>query len=147
MSTKELNAYKKEIEDAFGKCTILVSQRDHLVKNTGNTADRKAHNGHYWIEYWQAMTGNHEHRLVCSSCGKEIFVGQPTIADYVDFKDGVDKHKAHGGHIWVVAPQDAGYTGGRYITPLCPFCNGQHDKQININKDAKYCKELGAEKK
>ena len=147
MKKEELIAYKEEIEEAFGECDVLTSSFNQQVKNAGNTGKRKAHNGHSWIDYWRAMTDNHKHRLTCNSCGKSIFVGKPDLIDYVDFGDKLEEHKAHGGHLWINAPKGADYTGGRYITPLCPSCNGQHDKQININKGAVCCKELGAEMK
>lgn len=56
----------------------------------------------------------------------------------------MENHRAHGSHIWIKSPEDKSYVGGRYITPLCPECNGQHGKDINIRKAAVYCKELGA---
>ena len=140
--------YTKEVENKFGKCTILDCKSDHKKKNCGNTGDRTAYKGVSWIDYWRAMTGKTDASMFCSSCGKEIFVGEPTLEQTLKFSRGTDKvenHRAHGGHIWVNStPANSAYTGGRYITPLCPECNGQHGKEINIRKGSEYCKELGA---
>lgn len=139
--------YKQEVVKNFGECTILHSNVDLKKKNCGNTGDREAYKGVSWIDYWRAMTGNTDATMCCSSCGKEIFVGEPTSAQKEMFSKGddkVEKHRAHGGHIWVVTPANKKYTGGRYIIPLCPECNGQHGKEINIRNGSVYCKELGA---
>ena len=139
--------YKKEVEENFEKCTILRNTRDLSKKNCGKTGDRTAYKGWSWIDYWRAMTGRTAATMYCSSCGKEIFVGEPTPVQTLEFSRGNDKvenHRAHGGHIWVNTPANNAYTGGRYITPLCPECNGQHGKEIIIRKDSRYCKELGA---
>ena len=142
-----LSKYKQEVEYEFGECTILHSNFDHKERNCGNTEGRIAYKFVTWIDYWRAMTGNSATTMCCSSCGKEIFVGEPTSAQKLKFSvrgDKVENHRAHGGHIWVDSPASKEYTGGRYITPLCPECNGQHGKEINIRKDSIYCKELGA---
>lgn len=139
--------YKKEVEENFEKCTILRNTRDLSKKNCGKTGDRTAYKGWSWIDYWRAMTGNTAATMYCSSCGKEIFVGDPTFDQLLKFSrkpDKVENHRAHGGHIWVDAPASKEYAGGRYITPLCPECNGQHGNAINILKGSVYCKELGA---
>ena len=139
--------YKQEVEYKFGECTILHSNVDHKETNCGNTKGRIAYKGVSWIDYWRAMTGNTAATMCCSSCGKEIFVGEPTSMQTWMFSLGDDKvenHRAHGGHIWLDSPANNEYIGGRYITPLCPECNGQHGKEIFILKDAVYCKELGA---
>ena len=139
--------YKQEVEEEFGKCTILYSKFDHNEKNCGNTGDRTAYKGESWINYWRAMTGNTDATMSCSSCGKEIFVGEPTPLQKLKFSlkdDKVENHRAHGGHILVESPTNNEYIGGRYITPLCPECNGQHGREINIRNGAVYCKELGA---
>ncbi len=143
----KFSEYKQEVEETFGVCTILHSNFDHKETNCGNTGGRIAHKSMSWVDYWRAMTGNTSATMCCSSCGKEIFVGEPTLEQTLKFSRGTDKvenHRAHGGHIWVKSPADKAYTGGRYITPLCPECNGQHGKEINILKGAVYCKELGA---
>lgn len=142
-----LSEYKQDVENKFGECTVLNSSVDHKKKNCGNTGDRIAYKGFPWIDYWRAMTGKTAMTMCCSSCGKEIFVGEPTFIQEFVFSLGDDKvenHRAHGGHIWVDSPASKEYTGGRYITPLCPECNGQHGKEINIRKGSVYCKELGA---
>lgn len=139
--------YKELIEENYGKCQILQAERDHCEKNCSKTSERSAPNGVSWIDYWRAMTDNHLNTLKCSSCGKVLFVGEPTNEQKKEFSRGVDtieRHRAHGGHIWVSSPADRSFVGGRYITPLCPECNGQHDKYINIMKGSIYCKELVA---
>lgn len=139
--------YKKEVEEKFGKCMVLVCTGDHSKKNCENTGDRIAYKDLSWIDYWRAMTGDTSTTMLCSSCGKEIFVGDPTFDQLLKFSrkpDKVENHRAHGGHIWVDAPASKEYAGGRYIIPLCPECNGQHGKQIIIRKGSRYCKELGA---
>ena len=141
------NEYKQEVEKENGECQILHSVCDHNEKNCGKTSDRNAPKNVSWIDYWRAMTENYSNTLVCSSCGKVIIVGEPTDDQKKEFSKGddtIEKRKAHGGHIWIKTPSDKSYIGGRYITPLCPHCNGQHDKEIPVRKDAVYCKELGA---
>lgn len=142
-----LNDYKQFIEDTYGKCVVLNANKEHTKKNCGGTGNRVAPKNYSWIDYWRAMTGNYSSTMVCSSCGKEIFVGSPTEEQKKKFSKGddtIEKHRAQGGHVWVNAPSNKDYSGGRYITPLCPECNGQHDKHIPIRKGAEYCKELGA---
>lgn len=139
--------YKQFIEETYEECDILHAKKDHTKKNCGKTGNRVAPKGIPWIDYWRAMTGNHSNTMYCSSCGKEIFVGNPTEEQkkkFAEGDDGVEKHRAQGGHVWVDAPDDNDYKGGRYITPLCPECNGQHDQHIPIKKGSVYCKELGA---
>ena len=141
--------YKQAVEKENGECQILHAQNTHNKKNCGKTGDRDAPKGVSWIDYWRAMTGKLSEILECSSCGKTIIVGEPTEEQKKEFTKGddtVEKHKAHGGHIWVKTPEDKKFVGGRYITPLCPKCNGQHGKEIPIRKGSVYCKELGATK-
>ena len=101
--------YKQDVEDNFGECTILHSCADHKETNCGKTGGRIAYKGVSWIDYWRAMTGNTATTMYCSSCGKEIFVGEPTSVQALVFSigdDDVKNHRAHGGHIWVDAPLD-----------------------------------------
>ena len=147
MTTEELKTYKAKIVKEYGICQILHATKDIKKKNCVKTGNREAPDNASWIDYWRAMTEKHSKTMYCSSCGKELFVGEPSLNQFVKFNQGtdtIDKHRAHGGHIWVVASDEAKYTGGRYITPLCPECNGQHDKDITIKKGSVYCKELGA---
>lgn len=149
MKTKqELMAYKSDIVSDFGSCTVLNVTKDNLMTNCNNTADRKAAKGWSWIEYWRAMTGKTDTQLSCASCGKLIYVGSiPKMMErmYALTGDEPEKHIAHGGHVWVNAPKDAKYSGGRYIVPLCPYCNGQHGQKILIKEGSVLCKELGSE--
>lgn len=141
--------YKDSIVKEFEDPQILHANNDHNEKNCGGTGDREAPKGISWIDYWRAMTNNTANTMYCSSCGKEIFVGDPTEEQKKKFSvgnDTIEKHRAHGGHIWVESSSDKSYPGGRYITPLCPNCNGQHDKDIPIKKGSVFCKEVGASK-
>lgn len=150
MTSDELNNYSQEVRKECGECTILTAERNLIIHNAGNTSSRKALNGADWIDLWQALSGNHSHILYCSSCGKKIIVGQATLQEYLEFcknGDSIEKHKACGGHLWITAPQDADYTGGWYITPLCPACNNKREQDIQIRKGSILCKELGANKK
>ena len=147
MTETELNEYKKSIEEQFGNCRVLTANQDTKLKNCENTAERSAEKGWSWIDYWRAMTGNHESRLFCSSCGQVIFVGDvPKIMKdlYVATGDTVERHKAMGGHVWVKPPSNGQYPGGRYITPLCPVCNAKRGEELPIIKGSRVCKELGA---
>lgn len=142
--------YKNEVENKFGPCTELEATSDTTLLNANKTGDRDAYKSIDWIDYWRAMSGQHSATMHCSSCGKEIVVGEPTLAQKLRFSagdDDVKKHRAEGGHIWVVAPQGANYTGGRYITPLCPSCNAKRGQHIPIKKGSCLYKELGASKK
>lgn len=150
MKTKqELKAYKSEIESECGRCTILNVIKSNNKKNCNNTDDRKAAKGWSWIDYWRAMTGNSETQLSCASCGKIIYVGPiPKMMErmYALTGDKPENHVAHGGHVWVNTPKSGKYKGGIYIVPLCPYCNGQHGKDIIIKEGSVLCKELCAEK-
>lgn len=100
--------YKDEIENKFGPCTELEATGDTTLLNANNTGDREAYKCIDWIDYWRAMSGKYSSTMYCSSCGKEIFVGEPTPAQKTRFSvgsDNVEKHRAQGGHIWVVAPK------------------------------------------
>lgn len=148
MTDKKLNDYKAEVEKCFATCTILTSSNAGTMTNADKTGDRVAYKGFDWIDYWRAMTGNHNNTLYCSSCGKEI-TNSPSLAQYVKFNEGDDtpeKHKAFGGHIWVTAEPDDTFSGGRYITPLCPDCNAKRGQQVPMRKNINLCKELGAKK-
>ena len=147
MTEAEFLAYKKEIEEQFGNCNVLTSNRDITLKNCNATSERSAEKGWSWIDYWRAMTGNHDSRLFCSSCGQVIFVGDvPKIMQdlYIATGDTIERHKAMGGHIWINSPNSAKYPEGRYITPLCPACNNKRGEDIPIIKGSRVCKELGA---
>lgn len=146
-SESEFIEYKKEIEEQFGSCKVLTSNRDITLKNCEATSERAAEKGWSWIDYWRAMTGNHDSRLFCSSCGQVIFVGDvPKIMQelYIKTGDTVERHKAMGGHVWISSPNLAKYPSGRYILPLCPICNNKRGKDIPIIKGSRVCKELCA---
>lgn len=139
--------YKEEIEKRFGVCDILDVTMDIKLKNADKTGDRDAYNYVDWIDYWRAITEKFATTLKCSSCGKTIIIGEPSEAQRRLFSlgdDTVAKHKAEGGHIWITAPEGANYSGGRYITPLCPSCNAKRGQQITIKKGSVLCKEKGA---
>jgi len=147
MTESEFNEYKKEIEEQYGSCKVLTAHRDNILKNSEGTGDRGAEKGWTWIDYWRAMTGNHESRLFCSSCGQVIFVGDvPKIMKelYIATGDTVEQHRAIGGHVWIEEPISGQYPGGYYITPLCPECNAKRGEEIPIIKGSRVCKELGA---
>lgn len=147
MTEAEFAEYKKGIEEQFGNCKVLTANRDTTLKNCSGTSDRSADKGWSWIDYWRAMTGNHESRLFCSSCGQVIFVGDvPKIMQdlYIATDDSVERHKATGGHVWINTPKSGNYAGGRYILPLCPVCNAKLGEEIQIIKGSRVCKELGA---
>ena len=147
MTEAEFEQYKKEIEEHFGSCKVLTANQDTTLKKCKGSSVRSAEKGWSWINYWRAMTGNHETRLFCSSCGQVIFVGDvPKIMQdlYVSTGDTVECHRAIGAHVWINAPQNAKYPGGRYILPLCPVCNAKQGEDIQIIKGSRVCKELGA---
>lgn len=148
-SPQELSEYCKIITKEFGKVTRLRVQKDNEKLNCNNTGGRTAYKGWPWIEYWRAMTQTTKTQLSCSSCGKVIFVGpipKMMLTMFALTDDKPENHVAHGGHVWVNAPKTASYEGGRYITPLCPHCNGQHGKKMMIKADSLLCKEVGAKK-
>ena len=147
MTESEFNEDKKEIEEQYGSCKVLTAHRDNILKNSEGTGNRGAEKGWTWIDYWRAMTGNHESRLFCSSCGQVIFVGDvPKIMKelYIATGDTVEQHRAIGGHVWIEEPISGQYPGGYYITPLCPVCNAKRGEEIPIIKGSRVCKELGA---
>lgn len=150
MNEKELKEYKAKVEQVYGECAIYVVPEDCEMYNCGDTSGRKAPDGISWTDFWRAMTGYYEQELHCSSCGKELFAGNiPTMRQFISGEIDVensDKHKSHGGHIWLDKPEDSSFKGGRYITPLCPEHNGQREKLIPIKKGSVLCKEIVAKK-
>lgn len=147
MTEAEFNDYKKSIEEQFGSCRVLTANQDTSLANCKGTSNLIAEKGWSWIDYWRAMTGNHEARLFCSSCGQVIFVGDvPKIMKdmYVATGDTVERHKAMGGHVLVKKPANGKYPEGRYITPLCPACNNKRGEVIPIIKGSRICQEYGA---
>ncbi|MCF0178682.1 MAG: hypothetical protein HUJ97_00350 [Bacteroidales bacterium] len=146
-SKEELSRYRAEMISQFGNCTILNVKGTSVIKNCSNTGNRTAHGGWSWINYWMAMTRKSNVQLKCSSCGKTIYAGPvPKLMArvYSSTGDSEENHRACGGHVWVVAQPNATYQGGRYITPLCPSCNGQHDERIPLLEGSILCKEIGA---
>lgn len=141
----KFDEYKKEIEaNNKGYMTLCVGD-DVFLQNGNNTSERKAPKGYSWIDYWRAMSGNHSSRLECSSCGRMIFAdGVPPMMTTMYSMMGLDEkeHIAVGGHLLVKDPQSHDYSGGFYIAPLCPKCNGQRGKNINIKKGTVLCKEV-----
>ena len=59
-------------------------------------------------------------------------------------RETTEQYKAEGGHIWLTAPKNADWQGGRYITPLCPACNAKRGQQIFLRAGSVLCKEVGA---
>ena len=148
MTAVELENYRQNVILSFEEPTILNAEKDVCLLNAGNTGNRDAHGGKSWINYWRAITRNHDSILHCSSCGKVIFVGdlaQDQVRKYyLPIGGKIEDHQAHGGHLWVVAPKEATWSGGRYIAPLCPACNAKHNQQIVIKAGSVLCKEVGA---
>ena len=148
MTAQEFINYKAEVEESFGNCSVISSNMAGTMTNADKTGDREAYKSWDWIDYYRAMTGNHNETFFCSSCGKEI-TNNPSLVQCLRFSNGDDKpqkHKALGGHIWITAQEGDSFTGGRYITPLCPECNAKRGKQIPMRKGITLCKELGAKK-
>ena len=149
ISENELNSYKSEFIEKYENLQQLTVSTSGLVKNAERTDDRKAYKYVSWIDYWRAMTGNHQTTLSCNSCWKEINVGEPTFAqkfDYISKGETAADHQAMGGHVWMTAPTEEDWKGGRYITPLCPACNNKRGQQINLRAGSELCKEEGSQK-
>ncbi len=147
MTTAELISYRTSFVQQFGEPNIRTVTKGGDVKNAERTGDRDAYGGVSWIDYWRAITQNHAVVLYCSSCGKEIIAGQPTLQQSLQYalnNEKADEHKAEGGHIWLTAPKDVNWQGGRYITPLCPACNAKRGQQIFLREGSTLCKEIGA---
>lgn len=143
-SRDELLLDKISIEEENGEpCKILTANEDCIVANANNTSGRNAPNGLTWIDYWRAMAEEYDTMLHCSSCGKVIFVGEvPKLMKlmYQQTGDTPEAHRAIGGHIWIQGGES--FSGGRYITPMCPECNAQRGEKIRIRKDSIVCKEI-----
>lgn len=147
MTEDDFLEYKKEIEEQFGDCKVLTANQDTILKKCNDFGGYVAEKGWTWINYWRAMTGNHESRLFCSSCGQVIFVGDvPKIMQnlYIATGDSIERHRAIGAHVWINPPKSGKYPGGRYILPLCPACNAKLSGDISIIKGSRVCRELGS---
>lgn len=140
--------YKREIESTHKDYVTLCVGDDVFLQNGNNTSERKAPKGYSWIDYWRAMSGNHESSLECSSCGKMIFVDEiPQILKKMYGLMGLNENEniALGGHMVVPEPHSHNYSGGFYIAPLCPKCNGQQGKNIKIKKGTTLCREIAVD--
>ena len=147
MTEFELNLYWAKLVKEFGKPTILKVSENNLFKNAENTCSRDAYGGSSWIDYWRSVTRNLATTLRCSSCDKEIVVGEPSCNQKLEWLlmgDTEDEHKAEGGHVWLTSPKGADWQGGRYITPLCPACNAKRGRHIILKKGSVLCKEVCA---
>ena len=145
---KKLDIYKEQIESKFVEYTTLCTECDIELQNGNNNLERKAPEGLSWINFWQAMSGNHKSQLECSCCGKMIFVDRipPMMAKMYKLMD-IDENDciAIGGHLLVKEPQSHEYVGGFYIAPLCPKCNALREQKIKIRKGTLLCKEVIAD--
>lgn len=147
MKEAELTSYRDDLVTKFEEPHIRKVSIEGPFKNAEKTGDRDAYGGVSWIDYWRAITKNHATTLYCSSCGKEIVVGEPTFfqrMNYAEKGETIGEHKAEGGHIWLEAPENADWKGGRYITPLCPACNAKRGQHITLKKGIVLCKEIEA---
>ena len=148
----KFDEYKKEIEANHKEYMTLCVGGDVFLQNGNNTSERKAPKGYSWIDYWRAMSGNHNSRLECSSCGNVIFTGDVSLTMkkmYGLMGLNENENIALGGHLLVKDPQSLAkdpqshdYSSGFYIAPLCLKCNGQRGKNINIKKGTLLCKEV-----
>ena len=146
MTMTELDNYRQNIVRNFGAPNIIIVNEDVMLLNVENTDNRHAHGGVSWINYWRSIAGKYAHVMCCSSCGKELFVGEPTFEQKVDWElenETIEEHEAQGGHVWWYDCIDARRTG-LYITPLCPACNGKHGQRIPIRAGSILCREVGA---
>ena len=106
MTSAELSSYQTNFVQSFDAPTILTVNEGGMFKNAEKTGDRDAHGGVSWIDYWRAITGEYATTMYCSSCGKEIVVGEPTKDQKLDWDlmgESEEAHKAEGGHIWINA--------------------------------------------
>lgn len=141
----KFDEYKKEIEANHKEYMTLCVDDDVFLQNGNNTSERKAPKGYSWIDYWRAMSGNHNSRLECSSCENVIFTGDVSLTMkkmYGLMGLNENENIALGGHLVVPEPHSHNYLGGFYIAPLCPKCNGQRGKNIKIKKGTVLCKEV-----
>lgn len=103
---EKFDEYKKEIEANHKEYMTLCVDDDVFLQNGNNTSERKAPKGYSWIDYWRAMSGNHESSLECSSCGKMIFVDEiPQMLKKMYGLMGLNENEniALGGHLIVRA--------------------------------------------
>ena len=141
-----LNAKLQEMKKELPQVEVYYAKHDTVILNGGDTSNRHpcCEIG-AWHKYWQIATMNFDNMMSCSCCGKPIF------SDITDERchnvslgmdeegnpDCPEKHQAHGGHIVI----DFFGKDVFFITPMCPHCNGQHDKELPLLKDALVVKE------
>lgn len=127
---------------------VYVAIADNDQYNQGKTSDRKpCCSIDAWHKYWQIAAIKLDNEMECSCCGKKIYtltsdprcIKESRGFDEEGNPDQPEKHKAHGGHIYV---KDVAIPAGLYITPLCPYCNAQHDKNISIREGAIIVEEI-----
>jgi hypothetical protein len=129
---------------------VFIANADNIQFNQGKTSGRTpCCNIDAWHKYWQINSMKFDNEMVCSSCGKKIYTltSDPRCIeasrglDEEGKKDQPENHKAHGGHIYV----RSNVPECLYITPLCPYCNGQHEKDIIIRKGSVIVEEICSE--
>ncbi len=139
-----------EMKKMLPELDVLEALRDTTVINAGDTSNRHpCCNIEAWHKYWQIAVSEFGNQMKCSSCGKPIFsdvtdencrkVSQGL--DEVGELDNPDKHKAHGGHVFIEQYSTTEY----FITPLCPHCNSKHDEVLPLKKGSLLVKEEKAE--
>lgn len=126
---------------------VYIAVEDNVQYNQGDTSDRiPCCNIDAWHKFWQVAVIKLDNEMECSCCGKKIYtlINDPRC---IDASRGLDEngendkpenHKAHGGHIYV----KSNIPECLYITPLCPYCNGQHGKNITIRKGSIIVEEI-----
>lgn len=141
-----LNEKTVEMKSVLPTVEAYFAKQDTKIRNAGDTSDRHpCCDIGAWHRYWQIATANFDNMMYCSCCGKPIFsdVSDARCAnvalgkDEEGKQDTPEKHQAHGGHIII----DCFGKDNYFITPMCPHCNGQHNKVLPLLKDSIVVKE------
>ncbi len=138
MSENELKSYREKYIAQFGDPIIIKKPTNFKVINPAETSNRRAWNNISWIDYWRALTECYEETLNCVCCGCLIF--ENSSSSCLDVSP-CETMKALGGHIYF-NEEDESYSG-YYIAPMCPKCNSNDNRYIELNDDVELCAEIG----
>ena len=151
---KEVEAYKKELKEAFPDRypptmgPIQIGKEYHNPSAEEETGKRKAYKGVAWIKYWHYLIGKTSNQLKCTFCGVDICVdvdAADALSYRMEHKDNISDAgdvQAIGGHLHL---NDENKNDGYIIVPMCMACNAKASIESLIVQYANdYVEEIGA---
>lgn len=151
---KEVEAYKRELEEAFPdqyppKMEVLQEGKEyHNPSEDEETSKRKAFKNNPWIKYWQYLSGKASNHLKCTFCGVDIYVDVEATDAFLyrmENKDNLSDAsdvQAIGGHLHLNGKDKQ---DGYMIVPMCKACNAKSsDETLKVKEVNMFVEEIGA---